>query len=174
MCKMCKIIYVFQIWISKFYQHVKNSHVNLMFLYGKALRHVIDSVTRFSSAAFLDAYESNYRQSTEGVRIALMECWCTMYIGHPNRIPSDPGSVFTSEKWKKLSESTGIGIGLSGNRAHSFLRIGEKLLEPSCRILNTDEMYLPSVIDYTLLKIALKAMNDTIGENWFVPSLFFL
>lgn len=53
-----------------------------MFLNGKVVLHVIDKATRFSLATFLDANESSYGQSTEGVWIALMECWCTVYIGY--------------------------------------------------------------------------------------------
>lgn len=48
--------------------------IDLMFLNGKAFLHIVDPTTSVSGATFLNAHESNYEQSTEGVWIASMEC----------------------------------------------------------------------------------------------------
>lgn len=47
--------------------------VDLMSLNEKTVLHVIDTVTKFSPATFLDAHGINDGQSSEEVRIALME-----------------------------------------------------------------------------------------------------
>ena len=49
--------------------------IDLMFLDGKAVLHVIDTATRFSSAIFLDAHGATYGQSVEGIWLAFVEAW---------------------------------------------------------------------------------------------------
>ena len=73
--------------------------MDLMFLDGKALLHIFDSATRFSSAAFLD---KDFDQSVEGIWLAFIQVWCTMYTGYPNRIRVEQGSSFTSDRWRQF------------------------------------------------------------------------
>ena len=63
--------------------------IDLMLLDGKAVPHVIDTATRFSSAIFLDAHGATYGQSVEVIWLAFVEAWCTMYTGLPNRLRVD-------------------------------------------------------------------------------------
>lgn len=87
-----------------------------------------------------------------------------------NRNRSDQGSIYISEKWKKLSESTGIEICLPVVRAQSLLYIGERLHELLRRISNKVKIDIPTVNNNTLLKIAVKAMNNTIEKKGLVRS----
>lgn len=66
--------------------------------------------------------------------LACTEYWCTMYTKYSNRIKSHQGSVFKSEIWKMLFESTALKIRLSRIGAHSTLGIGERLPKPLPRI----------------------------------------
>ena len=108
--------------------------IDLMFIEGKAIPHIVDTATRFSAATFLDSEGEKFGQSVDGIWTAFVMTWCTMYSGYPNRMRTDQGSVFTSERWKKLSDINGITLRLSGVKAHNYLGIGEKLHGPLRRI----------------------------------------
>jgi hypothetical protein len=58
--------------------------IDLMFINGKAILHIADTATMFSAATFLDSNLATYGQSVEGVWVALMETWFTVYTGYPN------------------------------------------------------------------------------------------
>ena len=105
-----------------------------MFIEGKAILHIVDTATRFSSAIFLDSQGNNYGQSINGVWLAFIEAWCNLYTGLPNRIRTDAGSVFTSPRWKEMAESGGIELRISGVESHNSLGIGERLHAPLRRI----------------------------------------
>lgn len=141
--------------------------IDLMFIDSKAILHIVDSATRFSSAVFLD----DYGQRVEGIWNAFIDIWCTMYTGFPNRRRTDAGPVFTSTRWRHITDMTGIEIRISGVEAHNSLGIGERLHDPLRRIYRMFKEHFPNLSQHTALKIALKAMNDTNGENGLVPSL---
>ena len=109
--------------------------MDLMFLDGKAVLHVIDTATRFSAATFLDSHGQNYGQSTEGIWLAFLEIWCIPYLGYPNRMRTDQGETFMSNTWRQLCEQNGITPRLPEVQAHSSLVIGEKYHDPLRRIL---------------------------------------
>ncbi len=144
--------------------------LDLMWIDGKAVLHIVDTATRFSAATFLDSNGSTYGQSVEGVWMAFTHTWCTMYTGYPNRMRTDQGSIFTSERWKQLTDIAGVQLRLSGVRAHNSLGIGERLHSPLRRIFEKVKHNYPAADPKYLLSIAVKAMNDTIGENGLVPS----
>lgn len=141
--------------------------LDLMFINGKALLHIVDTATKFSSATFLD----KYGQSTTGIWNAFIDSWCTRYTGNPDRILSDSGSVLTSKAWGQLAEMTGATIRISGMEAHNSLGIGERLHAPLRRIFYKTQTDFPKLRKELLLKIAIKEMNDTVGEDGLVPSL---
>jgi hypothetical protein len=66
----------------------------------------------------------------------------------------------------------GITLRMSGVEAHNSLGIGERMNGPLRRIYNKIRMDYPHIPTGNLLKLGVKAMNDTIGENGLVPSLF--
>jgi hypothetical protein len=74
--------------------------INLMFIDGQTVLHVIDTATRFSAATFLDSHNGSFGQSGEGVWLALIETWFTLYTGYPNRLRIDAGiySLLPDEK----------------------------------------------------------------------------
>ena len=145
--------------------------IDLMWIDGKALLHVVDTATRFSNATFLDSSDQNYGQSVEGIWLAFLECWCSMYTGYPDRLRTDAGSVFTSPRWKEIAKMAGIELRLSGIEAHNSLGIGERYHEPLRRIYRKVKHDHPNLMPKTILRLSLKAMNDTMGENGLVPSL---
>lgn len=144
--------------------------LDLMLLNERAVLHVVDTATRFSAATFLDSNGESYGQSVEGLWLAFVQTWCTVYPGYPNRLRTDQGSVFTSIRWKQLTDLNGIELRIFGVQAHSSLEIGERLHEPLRRIYQKIRQDYPNVVPGLVLKVAVKAMNDTIGENGLVPT----
>ena len=142
--------------------------IDLRFIDSEAVLHVVDAATRFYAASFL----KDYGQSVEGIWLALIEAWCTIYTGYPNRLRTDAGSVFTSPRWEDLTDVSGIEIRISGVEAHHSLGIGGRLHAPLRRIYRKIKTDFPQISPGILLKLAVKAMNDTSGENGLVPSLF--
>lgn len=84
--------------------------MDLTFIDGKAILHIVDTATRFSAAIFLDAHSMDYGQSVDGIWRALIETWCTMYTGYPNKMKTDSGIVFTSPRWRELTKTVGIEL----------------------------------------------------------------
>jgi hypothetical protein len=77
--------------------------IDLMFIDGQAVLHVVDTVTRFSAATYLDSHNGSFGQSVEGVWLALIETWFTLYTGYSNRLRIDAGSIFASPRGKEIS-----------------------------------------------------------------------
>ena len=93
-----------------------------------------------------------------------------MYTGYPNRMRTDQGSIFTSERWKQRTDMAGIQLRLSGVKAHNSLGIGERLHEPLRRIYRKIKHNHPHIPPPFILRVAVKAMSDTMGETGLVPS----
>jgi hypothetical protein len=66
---------------------------------------------------------------------------------------------------------TGIRLRKSGVVAHISLGIGERLHKPLRIIHKKVQMDYTHIPPSTVLKLAVKAMNDKIGENGLVPSI---
>ena len=78
--------------------------MDLMFIEGKALLHIVDTATRFSSAIFLDSQGHNYRQSVNGIWVTFLEAWCTLYKEFltASELMPDPFSLrLGGRKWPK-------------------------------------------------------------------------
>lgn len=93
-----------------------------------------------------------------------------MYAGYPNRLGTDQGSVFTSDRFRNLENEVGMEIRLSGVKPYNHLGIGEKLHDPLRRIFNKRRMDFPYTDQQIILKIAIKAINDNINEKGLVTS----
>lgn len=141
--------------------------MDLQWIDGEPILHVINTATKFSAATFLETYGL----STEGVWTAFMECWCSLYTGFPNRLRTDAGSIFTSPRWKEITDSAGVTMRISGVEAHNSLGAGEALHHPLRQIFRKVQHDHADVPKAMLLRLAVKAMNDTMNENGLVPSL---
>jgi len=70
--------------------------LDIMFLDGAAVLHTIDVGTNFSATRFIE------RQDTATIWNTFLRAWSTMYIGYPESMLTDQGSVFMSEEWEML------------------------------------------------------------------------
>lgn len=127
--------------------------------------HVVDIHTNFSSAEILK------RQSIEGIWYAFLKCWASVYIGYPNKMRVDAGSAFTCPRWKQITDITGISVHISGVESHKSISKGEKYHDPLRKIFLKNKSEFSKIDNDTILKLTVKAMNDTMGPTGLVPSL---
>lgn len=83
----------------------------------------------------------------------------------------DQGSAFTSVKWSRLCDKVGVVIQESGIEHHNALGSGKRYHDPLRRIFLKIRHKSPSIKPKLELRIALKAMNDTLGPEGLVPTL---
>lgn len=102
--------------------------LDIMVLDKVPVLHVVDTQTHFRNAIFL------HSQSTKAVWSAFLECWATLYIGHPDRMKVDQGSQFSSKAFRSLTKENGIQLCISGVESHNSLGTGERYHEPLRRI----------------------------------------
>ena len=139
--------------------------LDLMWLDGSPVLHVVDTHTHFSSAIFLNG------KSTKDVWNAFIICWAAVYPGYPDRFRVDQDSIFTSKEWHQLSHSAGIDVQLSGIESHNAIGVGERYHAPLRQIYSKIRTDVPSIDPSMALKLANKTMNDTMGPEGLVPSL---
>jgi hypothetical protein len=92
-------------------------------------------------------------------------------IGYPNRMRVDQGSIFTSPRWKELTDLNGIVLQLSGIESRNSLGAGERYHAPLRRMYHKIVFEYPRLDPHLALKLAVKAMNGTQGPEGLVPSL---
>lgn len=143
---------------------------DLMFLNGKAVLHTIDTASRFSAATFSDAHGAHFKHSVQDICFSFVMVWCLTYTGYPNSLWIDQRSVFTPSRQKHLTNLNGAQLRISDVEAHSSLKTEEKYHGLLKRIYRKNKFTHPTVSSTHLLKIAVRAMNDTVKENGLVPS----
>lgn len=139
------------------------SYIDIMYLDGKPVLHVVDESTHFSAASFLT------RTTAEAVWEATMLCWSSVYTGHPNNIMADDGSQFC-KFFAELAVLHDEHLEKNGTETSHALGIGEQYHRPlrdPFRKLNID---YPKMQPQLLLSLFVKTMNDTLGLECIVPS----
>ena len=139
--------------------------LDLMWLEGNAVLHVVDCQTHFNSACKLKGH------SVEDVWEAFVKCWSSIYTGYPRKLKVDQGSNFTSVRWQRLCDMVGTEIQFSGVESHHSLGAGERYHDPLRQVYLKIRHEYPSVKKETALRLAVKALNDTMGPEGLVPSL---
>ncbi len=139
------------------------AYIDVMYLDGKPVLHIVDEATRFSAAKFLT------KMSTETVWEALIMCWSSVYTGLPDNIAVDEGSQFR-KIFAELSVIHGVNVEQSGVESHNSLGIGERYHKPLRDTYRKLKLDYPSMQRQLLLALSVKAMNDTLGPEGTVPS----
>jgi hypothetical protein len=137
--------------------------LDLMYIDGRPVLHVVDTGTTFGAATFLD------EQSFGSVWNALLRCWSTMYVGFPMSMLTDQGSVFLSRDWKASCAALGIRLRHTGTESHNSLGTGERFHAPLRRIYNKVSLDHPLVPPDVRLAMSVHAMNTTQGPEGLVP-----
>jgi hypothetical protein len=140
--------------------------VDLMFLDDRQpVLHVVDAGTTYQAAAFLPGEDSTTVWNT------LIRCWSHCYVGHPQGILADQGSVFCSEEFKSNCAVHEIELRSTGTESHSSLGAGERYHDPLRRVyqkLSLENRYVPRE---SLLQASVYAMSSTMGPEGLIPAL---
>ena len=137
--------------------------IDIMYLDGKPLLHIVDEGTRFSAARFL----SNV--STMNVWQTILDCWATLYTGLPRKILVDQGSQF-GDLFISMAAASRVEVQRTGIESHNSLGLGERYHQPLRNTFRKLNVSYPNVDKQSLLNFSVKALNDTLGPEGLVPS----
>jgi hypothetical protein len=141
--------------------------VDVMYIDGDPLLHIIDEATRYQAARWLRNLSAKHTWDT------LRNCWVDTYLGPPDYITHDAGTNFASKEFRQYAASMGItarsvpveahwSVGMI-ERAHPVLRRAYEII--------TEELKNETISKHFILQMAVKAVNDTAGPDGLVPTL---
>jgi hypothetical protein len=141
--------------------------VDVMYIDGDPLLHIIDEATRYQAARWLQNLSAKHTWDT------LRNCWVDTYLGPPDYITHDAGTNFASKEFRQYAASMGItarsvpveahwSVGMI-ERAHPVLRRAYEII--------TEELKNETISKHFILQMAVKAVNDTAGPDGLVPTL---
>ena len=136
-----------------------------MWLDGKPVLHIIDTGTNFSAARFLTAKDTATAWNT------FLKACAHLYIGFPETMLVDQGTVFLSNEWEGACHSSQIELRTTGVRSHNSLGTGETYHAMLRRIFKKAKMHHPELTKELTLSLSVKAMNDTAGPDGLIPTL---
>lgn len=139
--------------------------MDLMYLDGRSVMHIVDKDTLFSAAVF-----------TRGERLdelwqLYVNTWANAYVGHPQILHVDQAPQFSSPSWRALATSAGTQLVLSGVESHNALGGGERYHAFLRTIYRKVRMSHPGVPPEAALSLSVAAMNQTAGPRGLVPTL---
>ncbi|CDF36991.1 unnamed protein product [Chondrus crispus] len=138
--------------------------LDLFWIEGNPILHVVDTRTNFQNVALLKGQSACY------VWYAFVKAWSSVYVGYPNRMGADQGSVFTSKLWEDVTLMHGIELQMSGVESHNSLGVGERYHGPIRRIFRVLRTQYPQLDSEVSLRLVVKGANDTLGPDGHVPS----
>jgi len=139
--------------------------VDVMFLDGRPVLHVVDEATAFHAGGFLKSL------SAEHTWEKLKQCWSDTYLGPPDLIRHDLGTNFASAEFGKNARFAGITMEPIPVEAHWTIGKVERYHAPIRRAYEIFSAELPELSPDARLQAAFKAVNDTAGPNGLVPTL---
>ncbi|OWT43021.1 polyprotein [Pochonia chlamydosporia 170] len=142
--------------------------VDIFFINGQPVLHVIDSATAFQAAKFLN----NKEQKARDLWDAIMACWINTYLGPPEWIVHDAGKNFSSAEFKQYAKGLYIRVQEMPVEAHNSIGKAERYHGPLRRAYQIIDAELGDALtDDQKLQMAVKAINDTAGPDGLVPTL---
>ena len=143
--------------------------VDVMYITGSPLLHVVDEATRFQAARWLPNI------SAQATWNALRLCWIDVYIGPPDLLIHDAGTNFTGREFQQCATSMAISTKCVPVEAHQSIGIVERYHAPLRRAYSVISEELKGtgtgVTRDMVLQMAIKAVNDTAGPDGLIPTL---
>ena len=139
--------------------------LDLMYLDGRQVLHIVDVGANFSAAQFLNS------QGVNSVWNSFLTSWSTTYYGYPESILTDQGSVFFSSEWESACQSAPISLRHTGTESHNSLGSDETYHSMLRRIYKKFTLEFLDIPAEFRLALSIKAMNDNAGPEGYVPSL---
>ncbi|XMA09892.1 hypothetical protein WAI453_002683 [Rhynchosporium graminicola] len=141
--------------------------LDIMYLHGKPVLHVVDDATAFNAAEWLKD------MSADTVWSAFRHCWIDVYVGPPDRVVHDAGTNFSSTEFRQNAKSMSIEVVEVPVEAHNAVGKVERyhgMLRRAYEIIE-DELKGQGVSREVMLQMAIKAINNTAGPKGLVPTL---
>ncbi|EED14740.1 conserved hypothetical protein [Talaromyces stipitatus ATCC 10500] len=140
--------------------------VDVMYLDGKPVLHIVDWATSFQAARFLKSL------STKDTWEALRAAWIDTYLGPPNVISHDAGINFATVEFRTEARMMGIRCHQVPVEAHNAIGKVERYHTPLRRAYNIILSELGESVDKEIiLQMVVKAVNDTVGPDGLVPTI---
>lgn len=139
--------------------------VDVMYLDGKPVLHVVDEATAFNAARFLP--EISAKATWDALRL----CWIDTYQGPPDFIVTDAGRNFASEEFRNNAKTMDVQVKEVPTEAHNSVGKIERYHGPLRRAYTIIRAELQAISKELSLQMAVKAINDTAGPNGLVPTL---
>jgi len=140
--------------------------IDVFYIEGKPVLHIIDEATAFQSAGFLRDMTANTTWET------LRKQWIDSYLGPPDLIVHDAGTNFTAEEFRQNANSMAVNTKCVPVEAHWSIGKVEQAhaaLRRAFEIIREEAG--TSISREAALQMACKAVNDTAGVNGLVPTL---
>lgn len=170
--------------------------MDIMYIQGRTVLHVVDRGTHFQAARFLNG------DSAEEVWHTFMEMWTLTYLGAPDNLKHDQVPQIISNKLQAMAAEAGITCRPVGVEAPHQMSVGERYHAPLRKtFLKLQETYgMPpldeeiepkrgpgrpkkaiqkgdknvrvlSVDDHYLLAVSVMCVNSTVGPEGLCPTL---
>ena len=141
--------------------------VDVFYLDGKPVLHVVDEATSFMAARFLKD------ESARTVWDTLRTCWIDTYLGPPDYFVHDAGKNFSSIEFQREARTMAVDVKEVPVEAHNSIGKVEQRHTPLRRTYDIlqQELQGEHVDKHAILQMAVKAVNDTAGPNGLVPTL---
>ena len=139
--------------------------VDIMYIDGQPLLHIVDEATRFQNGRWLQNLTSKH--TWEVLRL----CWIDTYLGPPDLITHDAGKNFVSKEFQQYAANVGSATKGVPVEAHNSIGMVERYHEPVRRIFRIVTLEIPGIERDMALQMTFKAINDTAGPDGLVPTL---
>ena len=142
-----------------------NIIVDIMYISGSPILHIVDEATRFQAGRWLLNISAKHTWET------LQACWIDTYLGPPDCITTDAGKNFISREFTEYASTLSIRIKAVPVEAHNSIGMVERYHGPVRRIYQIICTELPHATREVALQMTFKAINDTAGPGGLVPTL---
>jgi hypothetical protein len=139
--------------------------VDIMYIDGAPLLHIVDEGTRFQTGRWLQNISAKHTWDV------LRMCWIDTYLGPPDIITHDAGKNFVSKEFKQYATIFGTATRSVPVEAHNSVGMVERYHGPLRRIYHIITAELPDISKDMALQMAFKAINDSAGPDGLIPTL---
>lgn len=140
--------------------------LDLMFLEGEAVLHVVDADTLWSAAGFMGD-----GQTADATWDLFVKIWVAAYVGYPQELHVDQGPQLQAPQWRARVEAAGIKQRDSGVESHNSLGAGERYHAFLRQIFRRVRAAHPTIDKGQALSLSVWAMNQTAGPMGISPVL---
>ena len=142
-----------------------NVIIDIMYIEGKPVLHLVDEATRFQAGRWLK------NVFAQNVWNQLCLCWIDTYLGPPDLVTADAGKQFMAKEFKQYAANIGIIVKNAPVEAHHSIGMVEYYHGPLRRVYSIITTEIPGIEPDSALQMSFKAINDSVGPNGLVPTL---